>query len=60
MLVAEGNITKNKLEFCNSDFDLIDLFFSKWQKVFPDSTLHKFYKQPTSYGKKEYFRLECH
>ena len=60
LLVSEGSISKNKLEFCNSDKKLVHIFKSKWKKVFPDSTLHEFLKKPSSYGKKEYIRLECH
>ncbi len=60
LLVSEGFISKNKIEFCNSDKKLVHMFKSKWKKVFPDSTLHEFLKKPSSYGKKEYIRLECH
>ncbi len=60
LLVSEGSIGKEKLEFCNSDEELVKTFEEKWKNVFPDSTLHKFKKKPSSYGKREYFRLECH
>lgn len=60
-LLAEGTLSsKNKIEFCNSDENWIKLFESKWNNVFPDSKLHKFKRSPSSYGKKEYWRLECH
>jgi DNA gyrase subunit A len=60
-LLAEGTLTnKNKIEFCNSDEGWINLFEEKWKKVFSDSKLHKFKRKPSSYGKKEYWRLECH
>ena len=59
-LTAEGFISKNKLEFCNTDENLIKKFEEKWKLTFPDSRLHKFRKLPSSYGKKEYYRLECH
>ena len=59
-LIAEGYISQNKIEFCNTDKDWIKIFEDKWNNVFPDSKLHKFLKQPSSYGKKEYYRLECH
>lgn len=60
LLVAEGTISEKKIEFCNSDKNLIDRFKESWKRVFPDSTLHEFEKSPSSYGKKKYFRLECH
>ena len=59
-LVSEGSISKNKLEFCNTDTIFIEEFKEKWERVFPDSKIHKFEKNPSSYGKKKYFRLECH
>lgn len=60
LLVAGGSINKNKIEFCNSDKMVIELFKEKWNRVFPDSTLHEFKRKPSSYGKKDYYRLECH
>ena len=59
-LVSEGFISENKIEFCNSDINWINKFKDNWKKVFLDSTLHQFKRQPSSYGKKEYWRLECH
>ena len=59
-LVAEGTIGNKKIEFCNSDKEFIDKFEEKWNNVFPNSRLHKFEKKPPSYGKKIYWRLECH
>jgi len=58
--VSEGTLTKNKIEFCNTDEKWINNLLETWNIVFPDSTLHRFKKIPSSYGKKEYFRLECH
>ncbi len=59
-LISEGSISDKKIEFCNTDVSWIESFQDKWKILFPDSTLHKFKKQPSSYGKKEYYRLECH
>jgi len=58
--ISEGSLTDNKIEFCNTDEIWINNLIEAWKRVFPDSTLHKFKKQPSSYGKEEYFRLECH
>ena len=58
--VSEGSLTQNKIEFCNSDEKWINYLLETWQKTFPDSELHKFKRKPSSYGKKEYIRLECH
>ena len=59
-LIAEGYIGQNKIEFCNTDKNWIEKFEDRWNNVFSDSRLHKFVKNPSSYGKKEYYRLECH
>ena len=58
--ISEGSFGINKIEFCNSDEEWITEFIKSWKEVFPDTTLHKFKRKPSSYGKKEYFRLECH
>lgn len=59
-LVSEGYIGDKKIEFCNSDLNWINKFEENWKKVFPNSKLHKFSRKPSSYGKKDYWRLECH
>ncbi len=59
-LVSEGSVSQNKLEFCNTDLKFIEEFEKKWKIIFPDSILHRFKKLPSSYGKREYYRLECH
>ncbi|MBU2562438.1 MAG: hypothetical protein KKF68_02135 [Nanoarchaeota archaeon] len=59
-LIAEGSLTEKKIEFCNTDRNWINHFKEKWSRLFPDSTLHEFKRKPSSYGKKDYWRLECH
>ena len=59
-LVSEGSLAQNKIEFCNTDEKWVNNLLEIWGKTFPDSKLHKFRKKPSSYGKKEYYRLECH
>lgn len=59
-LVSEGCVSGKKIEFCNSNREWIDLFEATWKKVFPDCRLHKFEKEPSSYGKRLYWRLEVH
>src|SRR3989338_5136327 len=58
-LLSEGFIGEKKIEFCNSDINFIKEFQKRWADTFPNSRLHIFKRQPSSYGKKEYFRLEC-
>lgn len=59
-LVSEGFISDKRIEFCNADARFIEEFEKRWKKVFPDSVLHKFLRQPSSFGKLPYWRLECH
>ena len=59
-LVSEGTVNNNKIEFCNSDQQFIAQFTENWLKVFPDCRLHRFSRQPSSFGKKTYERLEIH
>jgi DNA gyrase subunit A len=59
-LVAEGTIQENEIEFCNSDAEWVGEFIKRWQKVFPDCRLHRFSRQPNSFGKKPYQTLEIH
>ncbi|MBI2035329.1 MAG: hypothetical protein HYT12_01450 [Candidatus Liptonbacteria bacterium] len=59
-IIAEGTTSRKKIEFCNSDLEFVAEFEKRWAKVFPDCRIHKFIKQPSSYGKKEYCRLEIH
>jgi len=57
---SEGSLTKHRIEFCNTDEKWIEAFQTSWRKVFPNTRLHKFKRKPSSYGKKDYYRLECH
>ncbi len=59
-LLAEGTLKEKELEFCNSDPWWIAEFERRWQAVFPDCRLHKFERQPSSYGKKPYYTFEIH
>ncbi len=59
-LISEGTIKNNEIEFCNGDPEFIEHFFKNWSKVFPDCRLHRFLRQPSSFGKKPYQTLEIH
>jgi len=58
--LAEGSLAPHKIEFCNTDVEWVKELQERWHKIFPDSKLHCFEKSPSSYGKKKYWRLECH
>ncbi|MBI2557854.1 DNA gyrase subunit A [Candidatus Woesearchaeota archaeon] len=58
--ISEGSLNDIKIEFCNSDETWVNNLIERWNNIFPDSKLHKFKRKPNSYGKKEYYRLECH
>ncbi|MFB6226566.1 MAG: DNA gyrase subunit A [Candidatus Paceibacteria bacterium] len=57
---AEAYISKEKIEFSNTDKEWIDKLTNKWEKIFPNTTLHHFQKEPNSYGNRPYHRLEAH
>jgi len=59
-LISEGTIKNNEIEFCNGDPEFIEHFIKNWSKVFPDCRLHRFLRQPSSFGKKPYQTLEIH
>jgi DNA gyrase subunit A len=63
-ICAEGSFgtykTTKKIEFCNTDQAWVAEFEQAWSRVFPDCRLHRFERQPSSYGKKSYSRLEIH
>ncbi len=60
-LIAEGSLAApTKLEFGNSDERWIAQFVSEWQRTFPDTRLHIFKKEPSSYGRMPYYRIEIH
>ncbi|HYF05248.1 MAG TPA: DNA gyrase subunit A [Patescibacteria group bacterium] len=59
-LLSEGTLQENKYEFCNSDSDWIQEFKETWSRVFPDCRIHEFKRNPSSFGKKPYIRLEIH
>ena len=59
-LVSEGTVKQHEIEFCNSDPEFIGQFEKSWTKVFPDCRLHKFFREPNSFGKKPYQTLEIH
>ncbi len=59
-LTAEGTVSLDKIEFCNSDERWIERFETEWRRVFPDCRLHRFVRKASSFGKKQYQRLEVH
>ncbi|MBU2540315.1 MAG: DNA gyrase subunit A [Candidatus Omnitrophica bacterium] len=59
-IVAEGNIGKEHIGFCNNDELFIEQFKSSFKRVFPDCKLHEFVRKPQGYTKKQYMSLEIH
>ncbi|MEK7550738.1 MAG: DNA gyrase subunit A [Patescibacteria group bacterium] len=59
-LVAEGNVSKEQIGFCNSDTEYLDRFKKAYKKIFPDCRLHEFIRKPQGFTKKDYFSLEIH
>ena len=59
-LVAEGNISKEQVGFCNSDTEYLDKFKEAFKMVFPDCRLHEYTRMPQGFTKKDYCSLEIH
>jgi len=59
-VVAEGNVHKEQIGFCNNDKEFIEKFKANFKKVFPDCRLHEFVRKPVGYTKKSYTSLEIH
>ena len=59
-LVAEGNVSKEQIGFCNSDKKYLESYKKAFIRVFPDCRLHEFTRKPQGFSKKEYCSLEIH
>ena len=59
-LVAEGNISKEQIGFCNSDPEFLGEFKTKFKCSFPGCRLHEYVRSPAGYTKKCYSSLEIH
>lgn len=57
-LVAEGTVRKNVIEFTNTRGDFADSFQAAWARAFPTCRLHSFLRQPTNYGKKQFWQMQ--
>jgi len=58
--VAEGNVSKEQVGFCNSDTDFLNDFKKKFRTAFSDCRLHEYKRRPVGYTKKPYHSLEVH
>ncbi len=59
-LVAEGNVSKDQIGFCNSDTEFLNQFRRTFKKLFPDCRLHEFSRKPVGHTKKPHSSLEIH
>src|SRR5258708_226165 len=59
-LIAEGNISKEQIGFCNTSHEFLNEFKRCFKKVFPDCRLHEYIRKPEGFTKKEYSSLEIH
>jgi DNA gyrase subunit A len=57
-LVAEGSIRKDCIDFVNTEGDLADAFIEKFQRQFPNCKLHRWLREPNSYGKKDWWQMQ--
>ena len=59
-LVAEGNISKEQVGFCNNNREYLERFKRAFENVFPDCRLHEYKRKPVGFTKKSYYSLEIH
>jgi DNA gyrase subunit A len=57
-LTAEGSSRKNCIDFVNADGEFADEFVRVWEKTFPTCRLHRWLREPHSYGKKNWWQMQ--
>jgi DNA gyrase subunit A len=57
-LLAEGTFREQGIEFTNTPGDFADQFIQAWQRVFPTCRLRILEREPVSYGKKPFLRMQ--
>lgn len=57
-LVAEGTVRPNVIEFTNCEGEFADQFAAAWERVFVGCRLHRFLREPNSYGKKNFWQMQ--
>ncbi|HNU06700.1 MAG TPA: DNA gyrase subunit A, partial [Pyrinomonadaceae bacterium] len=57
-LVAMGTINQDRVEFGNVEGDFADEFAAAFTRVFPNCRLHRWLREPDSYGKKKWWQMQ--
>ncbi len=57
-LVAKGTINQDRVEFGNVEGDFADEFAAAFTRVFPNCRLHRWLREPNSYGKKKWWQMQ--
>ncbi|MBS1795179.1 MAG: DNA gyrase subunit A, partial [Acidobacteria bacterium] len=57
-LTAEGAIQTDRIEFVNAEGEFADEFGAVWNRVFPTCRLHRWLREPHSYGKKHWWQMQ--
>jgi DNA gyrase subunit A len=57
-LVAEGSIRENCVDFVNAEGELADEFIRIFEKTFPTCKLHRWLRQPHSFGKTNWWQMQ--
>ncbi|MBK7708336.1 MAG: DNA gyrase subunit A [Acidobacteria bacterium] len=57
-LVAEGTLQKDRIEFGNGEGEFADEFVSAFERCFPTCKLHRWLREPNSYGKKKWWQMQ--
>lgn len=57
-LTAEGSIRENCLDFVNAEGEFADEFIRVFEQTFPTCKLHRWLRQPHSFGKKDWWQMQ--
>ncbi|HSK72401.1 MAG TPA: DNA gyrase subunit A, partial [Pyrinomonadaceae bacterium] len=57
-LTAEGSIRENCIDFVNVEGDFADKFIEVFKKNFPTCRLHRWLREPHSFGKKKWWQMQ--
>ncbi len=57
-LTAEGSSRKNCLDFVNAEGEFADEFVAVWERTFPTCKLHRWLREPNSYGVKKWWQMQ--
>jgi DNA gyrase subunit A len=57
-LTAEGAIRQDRIEFVNAEGEFAEKFIEIWERTFPTCRLHRWLREPHSYGKRRLWQMQ--